>query len=137
MIRMVVTEAEPIRRLYTTAQVCEIIGITYRMADYWIRVGLLDSCRAARGSGTRRMWDDRDLADARLAALLMSVRHDTIWAGHVMEQVRALGTDWAGHRLVIYPRGDVAIDAPVETIAVVVNLGALIEPPAVSQPDAA
>lgn len=115
------------RNLYSATQVCEVVGITYRCLDYWVRVGLLDPCRQAQGSGTRRMFDERDVADARLAALLMSVRHDTIWAGRVVEAVRTIGlADWAHHEIVIHPNGTVEVDGAVTTIAVVVNLGSLV-----------
>lgn len=115
---------------YTSNQVAEIAGVSYRRVDYWIRVGLLDPCRQAKGSGTRRLFDDRDVADARLAALLMGVRHDTNWAGHIVEQARQIDlADWDEHELVIQEDGTVDVDGKVATIGVVVNLGSLVASP--------
>lgn len=119
--------SNPGPRFYSAPQVCETVGITYRQLDYWLRVGLLDPYRNARGSGSRRMFDDRDVADARLAALLMAVRHDTIWAGNVVAQLRLFDLgDWSDHTVVIHPDGRAELDGTVDTIAVVVSLGSLV-----------
>ena len=41
---------------------CSAAGITYRQLDYWARTGLLQpSIRAARGSGSQRLYSFRDI----------------------------------------------------------------------------
>lgn len=118
---------ERLRALVSGPRAADIAGITYRRLDYWVRVGLIEPSRQARGSGTRRAFDARDLADLRLAALLMEVREDTAWAGEVLAKVRALNLDdWAQHHLVIDPStGDVELDGHVDRIGIVVALGFL------------
>ena len=40
---------------------CSAAGITYRQLDYWARTGLLQpSIRAARGSGSQRLYSFKD-----------------------------------------------------------------------------
>ena len=44
---------------------CSAAGITYRQLDYWARTGLLQpSIRAARGSGSQRLYSFRDIQEA-------------------------------------------------------------------------
>lgn len=105
---------------YSAVQAAELAGVSYRQLDYWVRVGLIDVSQQAQGSGTRRGFDDRDLADLRLASLLMRVRQDTDWAGLVLE-------DWRDHLLVIHPDGNCELDGEVTGIAIVVALGALLD----------
>jgi len=42
---------------YTTKQVCDQTGVTYRQLDYWERADILtEFCVPAEGSGSRRRW---------------------------------------------------------------------------------
>ena len=44
---------------------CAAVGITYRQLDYWARTGLLQpSVRAAKGSGSQRLYSFKDILDA-------------------------------------------------------------------------
>ena len=52
---------------YRAPQVCKVVGITYRQLDHWARTGLLKpSLRAARGSGTQRLYSFTDLVQLRV-----------------------------------------------------------------------
>jgi len=63
-------------RTYSSAEVCDLAGVTYRQLDYWTRIGLVEpSVAVANGSGSRRCWTADDLARVnrvRLAAELSS-----------------------------------------------------------------
>ncbi len=62
---------------------CAVTGITYRQLDYWARTGLLEpSVRAARGSGSQRLYSFKDLLVLRVVKKLL----DT---GVSLQQVRA------------------------------------------------
>lgn len=53
---------------YSTAQVAELAGVTYRQANYWVMLGLIEpSIENAVGSGSRRRWA---LADIPVLMLL-------------------------------------------------------------------
>ena len=55
------------RNGYRAPQVCKLVGITYRQLDHWARTGLLmPSLRAARGSGTQRLYSYTDLVQLRV-----------------------------------------------------------------------
>ena len=46
---------------------CAAVGITYRQLDYWARTGLLQpSVRAARGSGSQRLYSFQDILVLKL-----------------------------------------------------------------------
>ncbi len=45
------------RTLFSTREACDLAGITYRQADYWARIGLIEPDAPARGSGSRRRWN--------------------------------------------------------------------------------
>lgn len=61
---------------------CSAAGITYRQLDYWARTGLLQpSVRAARGSGSQRLYSFRDI-------LVLKVVKKLLDAGVSLQQVR-------------------------------------------------
>ena len=61
---------------------CNAAGITYRQLDYWARTGLLQpSIRAARGSGSQRLYSFRDI-------LVLKVVKKLLDAGVSLQQVR-------------------------------------------------
>lgn len=61
---------------------CAAAGITYRQLDYWARTGLLQpSIRAARGSGSQRLYSFRDI-------LVLKVVKKLLDAGVSLQQVR-------------------------------------------------
>jgi len=41
-----------------SAEICELAGVSYRMLDYWTRLGLFSGGTVGRGSGTVRQWDE-------------------------------------------------------------------------------
>lgn len=47
--------------LTTSVQVCKVAGISYRQLDYWCRTGLLQSCTSDDGSGSARLFEDREV----------------------------------------------------------------------------
>lgn len=46
----------------SSAQLCELAGVTYRQLDYWCRSGLVHPAIAAAGHGSRRRWTAGDVA---------------------------------------------------------------------------
>ena len=57
---------------YRGPQVCKIVGITYRQLDHWDRTGLLQpSLRAARGSGSQRLYSYRDVVVLKIIKQLL------------------------------------------------------------------
>lgn len=48
-------------RLYSSAEVCRIVGISYRQLDYWIRVGTIQVDGKLPGSGYQRQWTEDEL----------------------------------------------------------------------------
>lgn len=57
---------------YRGPQVCKIVGITYRQLDHWDRTGLLSpTLKAARGSGTQRLYSYKDVVVLRIIKQLL------------------------------------------------------------------
>lgn len=54
---------------FTTREVVEMTGATYRQIDYWCRTGLIPGHRESVGSGRRRRFTEADVRRARLVAL--------------------------------------------------------------------
>ena len=42
--------------LITSAEVCQLAGITYRQLDYWVRTEKIDCAVDAEGSGSQRLF---------------------------------------------------------------------------------
>lgn len=52
---------------YSSPEVCELAGVTFRQLDYWCRTGLVEPSIPAHGCGTRRRFSRRDV---QLVAIL-------------------------------------------------------------------
>jgi DNA-binding transcriptional MerR regulator len=68
---------------YRGPTACAAAGITYRQLDYWARTGLIEpSVRAARGSGSQRLYSFRDI-------LVLKVVKRLLETGISLQQIRA------------------------------------------------
>jgi DNA-binding transcriptional MerR regulator len=77
-------------------EVCRRARVSYRRLDYWDRIGLVKpSVRPATGSGTQRLYSERDVA------MLSSIRY-LLEAGLTLTWIR---TAIAGGRLAAEVRG--------------------------------
>lgn len=76
---------------YRGPQVCSIVGITYRQLDYWARTNLLrPSITEARGSGTQRRYNRRDLLELKVIKRMLD-------SGLSLQQVRRAVTWMRDH----------------------------------------
>lgn len=66
---------------YSSKEVCERTGLSYRQLDYWVRKRILTPSIEANGSGTRRQFSDRDVA---MLLVLASLRK----SGYELEALR-------------------------------------------------
>jgi excisionase family DNA binding protein len=64
-------QTEQAERTYTTPQVAELTGATYRMIDHWTSRGFLPE--TATGSGSRRRFTEAELDTVRLVEQLLRV----------------------------------------------------------------
>lgn len=55
---------------HSTPEACRLTGASFREIDYWDRVGVLHPTHPANGSGSRRLWSDRDIAEIRVVVAL-------------------------------------------------------------------
>jgi hypothetical protein len=79
--------------LVSTRELCDLVGVTYRQADYWTRQGYLLIASGA-GSGNPRRFT---LTEVRVADALRQVLGAGCRAGHaVADTIRTLppGTSW-------------------------------------------
>src|SRR4030043_1251178 len=61
-----------VKKFYGSAEVCRIIGITYKQLDYYDRTGFIKpSVNRAGGYGSRRMYDFNDLMKLKVIKKLM------------------------------------------------------------------
>jgi DNA-binding transcriptional MerR regulator len=71
---------------YRGPTACTAAGITYRQLDYWARTGLVEpTVRAARGSGSQRLYGFRDI-------LVLKVVKRLLDTGISLQQIRAAVT---------------------------------------------
>jgi DNA-binding transcriptional MerR regulator len=67
---------------YRGPAACKAAGITYRQLDYWARTGLVEpSVRAAKGSGSQRLYGFRDV-------LVLKVVKRLLDTGVSLQQIR-------------------------------------------------
>lgn len=80
---------------YSTAQVAELTGLTYRQIDYYDRRGMFSpSLAPARGNGTRRVYSADDVDRGRLVAALRALGATFEVIARVLEQLPARSADW-------------------------------------------
>lgn len=58
-------------RLLSSAEVCQLSGLTYRQLDYWVRTEKIDCAVDAVGSGTSRLFS-ADVVD-QIEVILVAV----------------------------------------------------------------
>ncbi len=85
------------------AQVCSIVGITYRQLDYWARTGLLrPSIVDATGSGSQRRYSYGDVLELKVIKRLLDAGLKLQQARQAVECLRGdLGADLASSQLVL------------------------------------
>ena len=67
---------------YRAPVVAKLGGITYRQLDYWARTGLVEpSLRTARGSGSQRLYNFRDIVTLKIVKRLLET-------GVTLQQIR-------------------------------------------------
>ena len=88
---------------YSGKRACEIVGITYRQLDYWDRQGVVSpSLRAARGSGTQRLYSYRDLVRLRVVKRILDAGVQLKNARKAIEYLREdQGADWQAASIVL------------------------------------
>ncbi len=85
------------------AQVCAVVGITYRQLDYWARTGLLrPSISDATGSGSKRRYSYNDVVELKVIKRLLDAGLKLQQARQAVECLRGdLGVDLASAQLVL------------------------------------
>jgi DNA-binding transcriptional MerR regulator len=85
------------------AQVCALVGITYRQLDYWARTGLLrPSIAEATGSGSQRRYSYGDVLELKVIKRLLDAGLKLQQARRAVECLRGeLGGDLASSQLVL------------------------------------
>jgi len=70
------------KQSFSGSQAAQVVGITYRQLDYWARTNLIrPSLSDAKGSGSRRVYEYRDLLELKVIKQLLD-------AGIRLESVR-------------------------------------------------
>jgi DNA-binding transcriptional MerR regulator len=85
------------------AQVCALVGITYRQLDYWARTDLLrPSITDATGSGSQRRYSYSDVLELKVIKRLLDAGLKLQQARQAVECLRGdLGADLASSQLVL------------------------------------
>jgi DNA-binding transcriptional MerR regulator len=85
------------------AQVCSVVGITYRQLDYWARTGLLrPSITDATGSGSQRRYSYGDVLELKVIKRLLDAGLKLQQARQAVECLRGnLGADLASSQIVL------------------------------------
>ena len=93
----------PDRDGFRGAQVCSLVGITYRQLDYWARTGLLrPSITDATGSGSQRRYSYGDVLELKVIKRLLDAGLKLQQARQAVECLRGdLGADLASAQLVL------------------------------------
>src|SRR6516162_2156342 len=79
---------------YRGPTACAAAGITYRQLDYWARTGLVEpSVRAARGSGSQRLYGFHDILVLKVVKKLLDTGISLQQIRTAVNHLRDRGTD--------------------------------------------
>lgn len=115
---------------YSTRQVCDAAGISYRQLDYWARLGLVrPSISDASGSGSRRRWSSHDLAVVRTVAAVAGHGVPLNRLGQLVGFLEDLPLQqWAATSIVLDVTGDVWLsDDTAPKVALRVDLSLVFD----------
>lgn len=118
--------AEEESRTYTAPELAELAGMSYRRLDYYTRSGLLSPVvRGASGSGSRREYDERDLARARLIGALRDLGAEVAIVARVLEALPFDPEEWPPYFFVT-PAGVVKRGLPLPAACWWISTGVLL-----------
>ncbi len=105
---------------YSGRSAAEIVGISYRQLDYWARTDLVrPSLVEAKGSGSRRQYDYRNLLELRAVKSLLDAGIRLESVRQVFDYVREhLGEDIGSANIVISGTSTVLVRSGDELIDV-------------------
>jgi hypothetical protein len=99
----------------TSAQLCRLVGMSYRQLDHWTRLKVLRPSRAARGQGTARGWACQDALLAQVVAVLADLGCPLgRVAGPVVTALSVHPEWWGAGVMVVGPDGAVTAGAVLE-----------------------
>jgi DNA-binding transcriptional MerR regulator len=102
---------------YRGPTVCNIVGITYRQLDYWARTGLVTpSVRAAKGSGSQRLYSFDDVVQLRVVKRLLDTGVSLQRVRMAIEELRSRGQSLAEATLVSDGSSVYAVDDNAQVI---------------------
>lgn len=74
--------------VWTSKQVVEIVGMTYRQLDYWLRTDKIKIANKADGSGSRRQFFQEDVVVLRVMKEIADLANHEVETGQVREAIR-------------------------------------------------
>ncbi|QOR55427.1 MAG: hypothetical protein SHS37scaffold145_78 [Phage 71_18] len=103
---------------YTTKNLCELAGVTYRQADYWARNGVLvPTLVPAVGQGSQRLYNATDVVIAYMLGQLSAQRCSRPALTAVVNVLRRDPEAWDAVLLVTEPGGVIVTTTPAAALA--------------------
>ena len=107
---------------YRGPTVCKIVGISYRQLDYWTRTELVTpSVRAAKGSGTQRLYSFDDVVQLRVIKRLLDTGVSLQRVRGAVEELRVRGQTPADMTLVSDGTSVYALDDDRQVVDLLAN----------------
>ncbi len=107
---------------YRGPTVCKIVGVTYRQLDYWTRTELVTpSVRAAKGSGTQRLYSFDDVVQLRVIKRLLDTGVSLQRVRGAVEELRVRGQTLADMTLVSDGTSVYALDDNQQVVELLQN----------------
>lgn len=109
---------------FSTRAACDIARVSYRQADYWVRIFALAPTYDAHGSGSRRHWTPGDVQRLATMGRIMSVLSDALLVGACIERAWDANDGEAPTEVVVE---DPSFAAGVRLVAAVPSFAELAE----------
>jgi DNA-binding transcriptional MerR regulator len=113
---------------FSSTAAAALAGVTYRQADYWCRLGVLNPANNGRGSGSghERRFSPEDVALLRVAGRLAKLGAGTDVMGRVCAALRQFPMVTWGGRILVTAAGEVHTDEAPLGSAWMVDLGSCV-----------
>lgn len=115
-------------RTFSGPELAEAAGLSYRRVDYYTRVGLLSPVvRGLAGPGSRRTYDERDLARVKLIGALRDLGAELDVATRVLAALDPDPEKWPPY-FFVEPDGRIRIGLPLPAACWWISTAALLQP---------
>jgi DNA-binding transcriptional MerR regulator len=120
----------PAERVFSSIEVCQLTGVSYRQLDYWDRTGRVTASHPARGSGTQRLYNEADVQAVMAVGTLREIGfplHRAFAAAQAIKEAAPAG-DLPDERFLVITKDEAIVASSDDELLDATKRGAWVIP---------